>query len=90
MILFLIIGVAFQGYNHHWKNSRRFTLHTLRDFGVGKTSTEERILTEINAATKVLQGMKGKPMSITPVLQNIVGNITFGIVFGQRYEGCLK
>ena len=83
--LFLFIGVAFQGYNHHWKISRRFTLQTLRDFGVGKHSIEQKILVEINAASKVLQSANGQPMSITPLLQNIVGNITFGVVFGQRY-----
>ena len=84
--LFLFIGVAFQGYNHHWKISRRFTLQTLRDFGVGKHSIEQKILVEINAASKVLQSANGQPMSITPLLQNIVGNITFGVVFGQRYK----
>lgn len=43
-------------------------------------------MVEINAASKVLQETNGQPMSITPLLQNIVGNITFGVVFGQRYE----
>ena len=63
---------------------RRFTLQTLRDFGVGKTSIEDKIMAEINAATRVLQDTKTQPFIIAPLLQNIIGNIIYGIVFGQR------
>ena len=64
---------------------RRFTLQTLRDFGVGKSSIEEKIMVEINAVDKVLQHSKNLPLIIAPLFQNLVGNVIYGIVFGQRY-----
>ena len=79
-------GIIFQGYNHQWKTLRRFTLQTLRDFGVGKSSIEEKIAYEINAATKVLECSAGKPFEISPVLQKVIGNVIYGIVFGKRFD----
>ena len=64
---------------------RRFTLQTLRDFGVGKSSIEDKIMVEIDASTTVLQETKGQPLVVAPLLQNIVGNVIYGIIFGQRY-----
>ena len=85
MFIFEFTGVLFSHFDHHWRTLRRFTLQTLRDFGVGKSSIEEKILVEINAASTVLQERNGQPMIVAPLLQNIVGNIIYGIIFGQRY-----
>lgn len=79
-------GIIFERYNHHWKTMRRFTLQTLRDFGVGKSSIEEKIIIEINAATKELHDTRNEPIVIAPLLQKIIGNVIYGIVFGQRYD----
>ena len=69
---------------------RRFTLQTLRDFGVGKSSIEEKIIIEINAATKELHDTRNEPIVIAPLLQKIIGNVIYGIVFGQRYIWLLR
>lgn len=79
-------GILLSPFNHHWRTLRRFTLQTLRDFGVGKSSIEEKIFVEINAASKVLQETNGQPMIVAPLLQNITGNIMYGIIFGERYD----
>ena len=64
---------------------RRFTLQALRDFGVGKTSIEDKILAEVDEVTQVLLKWNCRPGYLNPELQNLVANITLGIVFGKRY-----
>ena len=63
---------------------RRFTLQTLRDFGVGKSSLEDKIMTEVDAATQYLRDTNTEPTEMTPVLQMAIGNVIYGIVFGKR------
>ena len=79
-------GIVFQNYNQEWKILRRFTLQTLRDFGVGKTSIEEKITIEVKAASEVLESIGGTAIEMVPILQNIIGNVIYGILFGTRYD----
>ena len=64
---------------------RRFALQTLRDFGVGKSSLEEKIMMEVEAATQYLVDTKGEPTEMAALLQMMIGNVIYGIVFGKRY-----
>ena len=79
-------GIVFEKYNSTWKMLRRFTIQTLRDFGVGKSSIEEKIMIEVDAATKVIEVEAGRPFEIAPLLAKMAGNVIYGIVFGQRFE----
>ena len=79
-------GIIFGNYNHEWKTLRRFTLQTLRDFGVGKSSIEEKITIELKAASEVLESSGGNAIEMAPVLQNIIGNVIYGILFGSRFD----
>ena len=65
---------------------RRFTLQTLRDFGVGKSSIEDTVMAEIEATSHALDNTKGDPLEITSVLQKAVGNVIYGIIFGKRFD----
>ncbi|WAQ97360.1 CP2J5-like protein [Mya arenaria] len=58
----------------------------LRDFGVGKTSIEEKVAAEVDELTRVIQGWEGRPGKLNPELQNVVANVILGIVFGKRYD----
>ena len=40
-------GIIFLDYGPAWKEHRRFALITLRNFGMGKQSMEDRILGEL-------------------------------------------
>lgn len=79
-------GIIFQSYGEKWKAVRRFTLQTLRDLGVGKTSIAERINIEKEAAADVFRAMNGEPFDISEILQKMIGNIIYGIIFGKRYD----
>ncbi|XP_060581270.1 cytochrome P450 2B4-like [Ruditapes philippinarum] len=79
-------GVIFCRYNSAWREARRFSLQALRDFGVGKTSIEERIIIETEAVTSKLTSINGKPTAIDGLMQKLVGNVIYSIIFGKRYE----
>lgn len=53
-------GVALAGYDTTWREQRRFGLMTLRNFGLGKQSMEERINDETHYIITVLEKNIGK------------------------------
>jgi len=82
--LVFISGIVFSAYGQSWRELRRFTIQALRDFGVGKTSLEEKVATEVDALTTYLKNTNGKPLEFNRPIQKLVGNVIFGIVFGKR------
>ncbi|XP_073432376.1 cytochrome P450 2D26-like isoform X3 [Dendrobates tinctorius] len=79
-------GLIIAPYGPSWKEHRRFTLSTLRNFGLGKKSMEEKICEE---SVHVIQEFKkNKDTMVDPhhVIDSAVSNITCMIVFGRRYE----
>ncbi|KAM4722629.1 cytochrome P450 2J6-like [Rhinophrynus dorsalis] len=79
-------GLVAVRYGRSWKEHRRFTLSTLRNFGLGKKSMEERIKEESLHLIKEMK--KNKDIMFDPhfVLDNAVSNIICSIVFGRRYD----
>nr|XP_008173683.1 cytochrome P450 2H2-like [Chrysemys picta bellii] len=69
-----------------WKELRRFTLTTLRDFGMGKKSTEERILEEAHFLLDRLPQYCWRPFDPTLFLNHSVSNVICSIVFGDRFD----
>ncbi|XP_015256135.1 PREDICTED: cytochrome P450 2F2-like [Cyprinodon variegatus] len=79
-------GVITVDYSPLWRDTRRFILMTLKNFGLGKKSMEDRIHEEIQYTIKTLENNIGKAFCPQFVFHNAVSNIICKVLFGTRYE----
>uniref|UniRef100_A0A8R1DLJ1 CYtochrome P450 family n=1 Tax=Caenorhabditis japonica TaxID=281687 RepID=A0A8R1DLJ1_CAEJA len=69
-----------------WKEHRRFALHTLRDFGMGKEVMESSILLEVDKMEEALMNMNGENVDIQGLFDIAIGNIINQFLFGYRFN----
>ncbi|KAH0627725.1 hypothetical protein JD844_003861 [Phrynosoma platyrhinos] len=69
-----------------WLQIRRFSLMTLRNFGMGKKGIEERIQEETEYLVKELRDTKGQPFTPTTLFSSAAGNVISHILFGERFD----
>ncbi|XP_073454753.1 cytochrome P450 2G1-like [Aquarana catesbeiana] len=87
MVHYVLKGFGITGSNgERWKQMRRFALTTLRNFGMGKRSIEERIQEEAHFLGEEFSKTKGEPFDPTFFLSCAVSNIICSIVFGRRFN----
>ncbi|KAL7842710.1 hypothetical protein SRHO_G00243990 [Serrasalmus rhombeus] len=69
-----------------WRQLRRFTLTTLRDFGMGRRKIEHWIQEESEHLRNSLKETKSAPFDPTFYLSRAVSNVICALVFGQRFS----
>ncbi|KAG8445783.1 hypothetical protein GDO86_010536 [Hymenochirus boettgeri] len=78
-------GVIFSN-GENWKVMRRFTLSTLRDFGMGKRSLEGKINEESDCLVETFKSYKGEPFENKVIMNAAVANIIVSILINHRFD----
>ena len=69
-----------------WKEHRRFTLTTLKDFGMGKSVLEKKIHEEIQICCQAIDDANGQPFNPKNLIQTSVANIICSMMFGSTFQ----
>ncbi|XP_077147760.1 cytochrome P450 2K1-like [Ranitomeya variabilis] len=70
----------------NWKVMRRFTLSTLRDYGMGKKGIEDKIIEEAESLVKKFRTYEGKPFDNHKNVNSAVANIIVSILLSERFD----
>ncbi|XP_069823410.1 cytochrome P450 2D15-like [Dendropsophus ebraccatus] len=78
-------GIVIARYGNSWREQRRFTLTTLRNFGMGKKSLEERVTEEAQCLCSAFRSQKDQ-FNPHLLINNAVSNVICSIAFGDRFD----
>ncbi|KAM4042298.1 cytochrome P450 2K4-like isoform 2-T2 [Anomaloglossus baeobatrachus] len=78
-------GIALSN-GENWKVMRKFTLSSLRDFGMGKKTIEDKIIEEAKCLVQKMKSYGGKPFEDLDIINAAVANIIVAILLSHRFE----
>uniref|UniRef100_G3UBC9 Cytochrome P450 n=1 Tax=Loxodonta africana TaxID=9785 RepID=G3UBC9_LOXAF len=79
-------GLILARYGHAWREQRRFSLSTLRNFGLGKKSLEQWVTEEAACLYAGFAAQAGRPFRPTALLNKAVSNVIASLVHGRRFD----
>ncbi|XP_040847777.1 cytochrome P450 2C5-like isoform X3 [Ochotona curzoniae] len=79
------LGIIFNN-TKSWKEMRRFSLMTLRNFGMGKRSIEDRVQEEARCLVEELRKTNASPCDPTFILSLAPCNVICSIIFHNRFD----
>jgi len=79
------LGILFND-NNAYRNQRRFIHRTLRDFGFGKASLENILISEADHIVDHFQSLNGRPVQPQLIFNVGVLNVLWKIVADRRYD----
>ncbi|XP_053577663.1 cytochrome P450 2G1 isoform X1 [Bombina bombina] len=78
-------GIGFSN-GECWKQMRQFSLKTLKNLGLGKKTTEEKIQEEAQNLVKNIIKTNGLPTDPTRLVMDAVSSVFCSIIFGDQFE----
>ena len=85
IVVFSFSGVI-SSSGHHWREQRRFSYNVLREFGMGRSLLEDKIIEETKCLNDFFAENLRKPFDPKYILSCCVSNIICAVVFGHRFE----
>ncbi|NXT77592.1 CP2DK protein, partial [Zapornia atra] len=82
----IIPGIVVARYGHVWKELRKFTFSTLRNFGMGKKSLEDRVIEEAGFLCSAINSEEGHPFDLRFLVNNAVCNVICTTIYGDRFN----
>ncbi|XP_075816248.1 cytochrome P450 2D27-like [Microtus pennsylvanicus] len=79
-------GVAFAPYGPEWREQRRFSVSTMRDFGLGKKSLEQWVTEEAGHLCDAFTKEAGQAFNPTTLLNKGVCNVISSLIYAHRFE----
>ncbi|XP_033639373.1 cytochrome P450 2J6-like [Asterias rubens] len=79
-------GIVTSDYGPVWREQRRFTLQTLRNFGFGKRSFETKITEEIHHMLAAFREKGSEAFQADHILEISASNVVSSLNFGRRFD----
>ncbi|XP_058023877.1 cytochrome P450 2C23-like [Ahaetulla prasina] len=79
-------GYRIIGKEKRWKILRRFTLTTLKNFGMGNKLMAERISEEARYLVEKIESFEDQPFDVIPTITTAASNVICAIVFGKQFS----
>ncbi|XP_052603438.1 cytochrome P450 2D20-like [Peromyscus californicus insignis] len=79
-------GIVFAPYGPEWREQRRFSVSTLRNFGLGKKSLEQWVTEEAGHLCDAFADQAGQPFNPRTMLNKATCNVISSLIFAHRFE----